>query len=51
VGKPAHDARLIAAMQRHGITVILTFNANDFSRYQSIRPISPRDVVAGQVAL
>jgi predicted nucleic acid-binding protein len=51
LGKQAHDARLVAAMERHGLGVILTFNANDFSRYKGIRAISPRDVVAGQVTL
>ena len=31
-GKPAHDARLVAAMQMHGVTAILTFNVGDFGR-------------------
>lgn len=35
-GKKAHDARLVAAMQRHGITRILTFNPTDFTRFSSI---------------
>ena len=47
-GKPAHDARLVAAMMRHGLTHILTFNAQDFTRYQAdgIVPITPGEVVA-----
>lgn len=32
-GKPAHDARLVAAMRLHGITRILTFNVGDYARY------------------
>ena len=35
-GKQVHDARLVAAMQVHGIAHILTFNAADFLRYQSL---------------
>lgn len=40
-GKQAHDARLVAAMQRHGITHLLTFNASDFGRYPGITVIEP----------
>lgn len=32
-GKPSHDARLVAAMQVHGLTHLLTFNGSDFSRF------------------
>ncbi|HUO09607.1 MAG TPA: type II toxin-antitoxin system VapC family toxin [Phycisphaerae bacterium] len=32
-GKAAHDARLVAVMQLHGINSILTFNVKDFARY------------------
>jgi predicted nucleic acid-binding protein len=35
-GKGAHDARLVAAMQRHGITHLLTFNDKDFERFTGI---------------
>lgn len=35
-GKAAHDARLVAAMRRHGLTHILTFNADDFRRFPGI---------------
>ena len=31
LGKKAHDARLVAAMLRHGVTHLLTFNAQDFA--------------------
>lgn len=30
LGKPAHDARLVAAMIQHNVTHLLTFNAPDF---------------------
>ncbi len=43
-GKQAHDARLVAAMQRHGITHLLTFNTSDFSRYPGITGIDPETV-------
>jgi predicted nucleic acid-binding protein len=33
-GKDAHDAGFVAAMQAHGVGQILTFNAEDFRRYQ-----------------
>lgn len=35
-GKSAHDARLVAAMKRHGLEYLLTFNAADFQRYEGI---------------
>ena len=31
IGKPAHDARLVAAMQAHGVTALLTFDQSGFS--------------------
>ena len=40
-GKNAHDARLVAAMQRHGIASIVTFNIDDFRRYPGIAIIDP----------
>jgi predicted nucleic acid-binding protein len=46
-GKPAHDARLVAAMQRHGLTHLLTFNAEDFARYPHLTVLTPAAVVAG----
>lgn len=43
-GKQVHDARLVAAMQAHGLTHILTFNTNDFNRYGGITAINPQTV-------
>jgi predicted nucleic acid-binding protein len=44
VGKNAHDARLVAAMQRHGVTRILTFNVGDFSRYPGVEVLDAASV-------
>ena len=49
-GKQAHDARLAAAMQRHSVTHILTFNASDFARY-AVTPLTPTDVIRGTAAI
>src|ERR1700679_2307427 len=35
-GVQVHDARLVAAMQVHGVRKILTFNTRDFARYTLI---------------
>ncbi len=32
-GKPSHDARLVAAMQAHGLETLLTLNGADFKRF------------------
>jgi predicted nucleic acid-binding protein len=44
LGKPAHDARLAAAMQRHGLTHLLTFNGGNFSRFAFIQVLDPIQV-------
>lgn len=48
-GKNAHDARLVAAMQRHGLTDLLSFNKPDFARYTSINTFTPAEVLDGRV--
>jgi len=40
-GKSAHDARLVAAMRRHNLKHIYTFNAGDFRRYPGITVVAP----------
>lgn len=50
-GKSAHDARLVAAMLRHGFTRLLTFNDRDFARFTEIKAIAPNSVLAGNAAL
>lgn len=44
-GRPAHDARIAAAMIRHGIDRLLTFNAGDFKRYD-LTVMTPAEVLA-----
>ena len=46
MGKKAHDAHLVAAMRVHGVGRILTFNTQDFQRYQGIVVVSPAQVLA-----
>lgn len=43
-GKVAHDARIVAAMQAHGLTHLLTFNIPDFTRYPGIIVLDPRAI-------
>jgi len=43
-GKQAHDTRLVAAMNVHKLTHLLTFNTTDFKRFTGITVISPTDV-------
>jgi predicted nucleic acid-binding protein len=40
-GVQVHDARLVALMQVHGITHVLTLNGVDFARYPGIVAIDP----------
>lgn len=46
VGKAAHDARLVAAMEVHAVDAILTFNTADFTRYAHITVLDPAVVAA-----
>ena len=50
-GKKAHDARLVAAMLRHRIPNILTFNGPDFVRFANVNIYSPEDVIARRLSL
>jgi predicted nucleic acid-binding protein len=50
VGKNAHDARLVAAMMVHGLTHLLTFNAQDFRQYTGITVVTPADVMTSGTA-
>jgi predicted nucleic acid-binding protein len=45
-GKVAHDTRLVAAMQKHGVTQLLSFNVADFTRYTGITVLDPNVVAA-----
>lgn len=48
-GKLAHDARLVAAMKRHGLANLLTFNRPDFARFTEINVFTPADILAGKI--
>jgi predicted nucleic acid-binding protein len=41
-GVKVHDARLVAAMNVHGVRRLLTFNAGDFTRYgiEVVQPVA-----------
>ncbi len=44
-GLKVHDARLVAAMNTHHITSIVTFDIDDFKRYPDIEVVHPEKVV------
>ena len=44
IGKRAHDARIVAAMQRHGLTHLLTFNLQHFKPFGAIQLLDPAAV-------
>src|SRR5712691_4211150 len=44
LGKQAHDARLVAAMNVHNLTNLLTFNDGDFKRFTGIIVVNPHDL-------
>ncbi len=44
-GKTSHDARLVAAMVRHGLKHLLTLDAPDFARYAGITVFTPDQVL------
>jgi len=45
-GAQVHDAHLVALMQTHGITKLLTLNGQDFRRFAGIEVTSPTTIVA-----
>ncbi len=40
-GVKVHDTRIVASMYVHGVTQIITFNTDDFTRYSEITAIHP----------
>jgi predicted nucleic acid-binding protein len=44
LGKQVHDTRIVAAMNVHQVTRLLTFNAADFKRFSNIVLINPTTV-------
>jgi predicted nucleic acid-binding protein len=45
-GRTSFDARLVAAMQNHGMTRILTLNGADFARFPGITVLDPTTLAA-----
>lgn len=43
-GKKGHDARLVAAMKVHRVSHVLTYDTEDFRRYDGITTIDPREL-------
>lgn len=43
-GAVIHDARLVAVMKVHGISNLLTFNKDDFKRFQGITALTPSEI-------
>ncbi len=43
-GKNTHDARIVAAMNVHAVTDLLTFNEDDFRRFPGINVVSPTNM-------
>jgi predicted nucleic acid-binding protein len=47
-GVETHDARMVAAMNVHGLSHILTFNEQDFDRFRTIITVVPPSKVVPQ---
>jgi predicted nucleic acid-binding protein len=44
LGIAVHDAKVVASMNIHGVTNLLTLNDGDFKRYTTINVVNPSDV-------
>lgn len=44
IGRQVHDARLVAAMKVHNVTHLLTFNTDDFKRYDEVTVVHPQNI-------
>jgi predicted nucleic acid-binding protein len=44
IGLAVHDAKLVASMNVHGVTNLLTLNETDFKRYTNINAVNPSDL-------
>jgi predicted nucleic acid-binding protein len=51
LGKQSHDARLVAAMLRHGVTHLLIFNTAHFLRYDEINTVDPSNIDLGALSI
>lgn len=46
MAKKAHDARIVASMKVHNVSHLLTFNVDDFKRFQEIITVTaPKDLL------
>jgi len=45
LGAKVHDVKLVAAMDLHGITQIVTFNERDFARFPAVTAVNPATLV------
>jgi predicted nucleic acid-binding protein len=45
LGKQVYDARLVAAMNVHNLTHLLTFNTDDFKRFTTITAVNPQSIL------
>lgn len=43
-GRQVHDTRIVAVMQAHGVTHLLTLNPKDFQRYPGVTVIEPKNL-------
>lgn len=43
-GVKVHDARLVATMNIHGVSRLLTFDVDDFTRYAGIEVVHPKSI-------
>ncbi len=50
-GRTTHDARLVAAMLRHNVTHLLTFDDSDFARFTEITVVTPDAIVSESLSL
>lgn len=48
VGLRVYDTRLVAAMHVHGLTHILTFNVEDFRRYDGVTVVHPQELLPAE---
>ncbi len=46
IGKPTHDARLVALMKAHKLEIILTINTSDFKRFTEVKAVHPQEINA-----
>ena len=46
IGRQVYDARLVAVMQAHGISHILTLNGNHFRRFSGVVVVDPHSLIS-----